>query len=264
MTTQRTPRTPRSSIVRRSPRTPIYRFPPTKRRLLFSTPIGSRKRIKYTPRRTVFSRTAIGEPVGSTITKAFGKYQSANFSSRTLGQETLTAIARGTALNERLTDSVNIRGFSVKALFRSNGTIVVNMAVVAVKDPDDATKAVNTTEFFRTSGLISSRAVSFSNGLSPTELHMLPLNSDKFTVLKHERWNMYPASAGIQEYLKGIDWYIPLNRQTTYTDSTAASCRDSLHVIYWCDQPTAATGSAPVANQCNLSLNVITHFREIF
>lgn len=254
MVTMKTSRLPYATRRR-----PVLRRATPRKRTLFSTPIG-RRRVKA--RKTVFSKAAIGEPVGSSYCKSFATFGTASIASRSLTQLSLTGVARGTAINQRLSDAINIRGFNIRALFRSNNTLVLNMAVVAVKDPD-ASGSVTVSDFFRSAGLNGLRSVDFADALSPVEFHMLPLNSDKFTVLKHDRWNMYPTGSGVSEYLKGIDWYVPLNRQVAYDDATTSSCKDAIHIIWWCDQPTAAPASAPVAAQCNVQVMATTHFKEV-
>jgi len=229
-----------------------------KRRYVFK-PQRPLKRARFNRSKTVLSKAHIGEPVGSSCTKKFQSGAINTYGTRDLFMSSLTACARGADINDRLSDTINIRGFSVRTVIQSHANILLNMAVVAVKDPD-VTGLVTKTDFFRYA--FTTRAVDFSIALSAAEFHLYPLNSDKFTVLKHDRCIMAEDFTGATPYVKTIDWWVPLNRQVTYKDDTSGSCNDNIFVIWWMDYPTALPASAGGAGAADIQVLACTEFRE--
>jgi len=217
--------------------------------------------------KTRFAREAVGEPVGTSNTKMFQSSVSGLIGTRVLNNMTLTACSQGTAINQRLRDVINCRGFSVKGLLRSTTTspeiLTCNIAVVCQKDPS-VTGLATVDEFFRNCGDPTdlTRGLDFSDSRSSIEFSSFPLNTDKFTVMKHERFCLGPPAAGMDIYFKNIDWWIPLNRQITYKGGAVGDTNDQLLVLFWFDILGALSTSTTLANKCFVQMTAITHFRE--
>jgi len=185
---------------------------------------------------------------------------------RIINNMALTLCPRGLGLAERRNDIINCRGFTLKGLLRSTTSspelLTCNIALVAQKDPSVAGTAT-VDEFFRNLGTGVTRGTDFDVALSSIEFHMLPLNTDKFTILKHQRFVLAPPSSGVAPYNKEIDWWVPLDRQLTYRDATSTSCNDQLLVLFWFDSYGALGGSASLANKCFVQMVATTFFREV-
>jgi len=226
---------------------------------------------QYDPQRrrskknSVSLKSQIGEPVGASNTKIFNASGANIDDTRTLYQANLTDCARGTAVNQRLRDVINCRGFKIRGTFRHTGAssevLLLNVAVVAAKDPA-AAGLITAVNFFRQSGSSTSRGVDFAIALAAIEFHMLPINSDLFTILKHERYQLNAASAGMTDYSKIIDWWIPINRQLTFKGAASSDCNDQIRLVWWCDIMHAAGGSAVSATKLTRQILTTTHFRE--
>lgn len=215
------------------------------RRLTFDTPgtpAAKTKRRSKTPNRSnKFSSKSIGENVGSSNTKQVTAKVNTQMLGWTLYTQNLTFIARGTTLSERQRDVINLRGFKIDAMFRTitqttgsplqSDIYFLNVAVIAPHERKDITEFPN--EFFRARDSGDSRDTNFSSALGSIDLHTLPINTDRWTVLKHTRHKMPTFQSNIPGWNKHIEMYVPLNRQLTYSSSSAGTCNTPVYFAYW-------------------------------
>jgi len=209
------------------------------------------------------SLEAVGEPVGTSNTKIFQYATQDTYNTRTLYEVPLTNCARGTGVNERLRDVINCRGFNITVhlLSTSASILMCNFAVVAVKDPPGAA-AVPVQDFFRSSGATDARALDFSTALAGIEFHRLPLNSDKFTVMKHDRFMLNLPTAGMDGFFAEKIYWVPLDRQLTYFGTGETECNDCIRLLFWFDNLTTASAVVPQIDRCTGYVLAKTYFRE--
>jgi len=187
---------------------------------------------------------------------------------RLLASGSLTEIAAGTDIDQRERHNVQLSGFKVRGEIVNliGSPLYVNVAIVHNRDSGNTFA----NEFFRNSANV--RGIDFSTALSSLELHGLPLNTDKFAVIKHERFLLAPnagtasgpISNGQSEYYTTFDEYVKVDRNLQYDgagpgDIDAAS---NIHLIWWCDEMATAAGSTAVPNACTFNWNVIAFHHD--
>lgn len=215
------------------------------RRLNFDapgTPAGKRKSKSKTPGRSnKFSAKSIGENVGSANTKQVTAKVNTQMLGWTLYTQDMTFIERGTEISQRQRDVVNLRGFKIDMMFRTitqtTGTPLqsdiyfLNVAVIAPHERKPI--ADFPVEFFRSRDTSDSRDTNFATTLGSIDLHTLPINTDRWTVLKHQRHKMPTFQSQIPGWNKTIEMYVPLNRQLTYFGTGAGTCNTPVYLAYW-------------------------------
>lgn len=234
---------------------------------------GRLNRSPMRKRRKLFSRTHIGESVGTTSTKKYIQNSTAPLaqSTRTCYTLNLTALQQGTEISSRLRQHANIRGMKI-CMEIKNGTNVplyFNCAVIAPKRvAETGIDALPINNFFRYQG--TQRSIDFSNALSSLEFHCLPINTDDYTVLRHKRYRLITtqqatASWNVQSgsSFMNLDWYVPLKRQARYLqqEGRAAPTDGACYLAYWFDQFHTAAGQTPVA-AATTAVRTVTYFRE--
>ena len=216
-----------------------------------------------------FSRRNIGEAPGTDNAKraVTTDVAPAQYPTRTLTQYGLCDIKQGMDPDERIRRLVNVRGFKIccEYINLSNNPLYLNCAVVA---PKAGAATVEMDDFFRAADG-SERGRNFANDLTAMEFHCLPINTDRYTVLKHKRHRLVPNTNGStyeshqgHNYLN-LDWYIPLKRQLRYDSSLQSNPETgSVYFIWWADEFFTAAGSAAAANKIGATIRSQTYFRE--
>lgn len=224
-------------------------------------------------KRALFSRTNVGEPVGTTTCKSNKLANSTAIvrQSRTLYTVDLTATAQGSEINQRMRQHVNFRGIKICMEFRNTlpQVLYVNVAIIASKQVQGISgDTLPLNDFFRDNTLARSQA--FSNALSGLEFHCLPINSDDYTILKHKRFMLTTASApgGAWNTQQGTSFfyfehYVNLKRQVRYLNSegTTFPTDGNVYLCYWTSLFGEAGGQPP-QNAMNVSTRIIQYFRE--
>lgn len=227
------------------------------------------KRSRKTPKYR--RRTNIGHPVGSGTAKRHEITNTYGFvNSRELNFQDLTDIDKTTALaiNERNRNITNIRGFRIcyEIANKREKPLIFHLAVVHDKRSNDATVTVTTNDFFR--GWNTTRAVDFGIALGSMEMNCNPLNTERFTILKHKRIHLSVTQgatgtytkfvAGNANYRMGKMW-VPLKRQIRYEDNAAQS---KVWLLWWCDEFDTQPASPIVSDAMDFNRHIITYFRE--
>lgn len=238
------------------------------RRLNFDTPSSKRRKTRKakTPR---LSSTSIGDNVGTANTKQVTAKINSQMLGWTLYNQNLTLITRGDSLSERQRDVINLRGFKIDAYFRTitqgsgaglpSDLYWLNVAVVA---PFQRGAADFPTDFFRARDNLDERESDFATTLGSMDLHTLPINTDKWTVLKHKRYEMPTYGSQIPGWSQKIDMYIPLNRQVTYWDTLSNSCNTPVYLLYWVCRGFQNSQVDAVVPFTDVQIRTTTFFRE--
>lgn len=185
---------------------------------------------------------------------------------RTLYSASLTDIARGTDIDKRNEDDIQIAGYRIKGEIGNinAGALYVNVALVSHRDSGNTL----THEFFRHDGTV--RSVDFGTALSAIEIAGNPLNTDKFAVLKHRRYrlNGNPVTAGYSEgsgksYMD-IDWYQPINRNIQYdtSASTNVDASSNIYLLYWMDLWGATAGASIEPTVAMVNWKVVAYHHD--
>jgi len=188
----------------------------------------------------------------------------------------LTQIPRGTQINNRTRDVVNISGIKLRWFFKNTFNtfsqtdfgvatypIVVNMAILNRKAYSDAM----TDEFFRCPGR-AERSLAFADAsLSGWDRAWLPLNADKFNIIYHRRFSLSVASnsngysAGAQNCFKRMARYIKINRQFRYRDESSTSSQDELFLVVWFAAPDD-TNPVQIEDVAAVAAETTVYFRN--
>lgn len=208
----------------------------------------------------------VGEPVGSGNTKrGLTVFEGPTLKpTRTLHFNNILDIARGIQVDERTRDIINVRGFKlcmeIKSLTASvspGDQLLFNVAVIS---PRDST-STSVTDFFRNNSG-DSRGTDFSTGLTSTEFHCLPINSDKYHVLMHKKVVLGDSLNDVNPSHVFIDEYIKIDRQFRFDSGTTSTANNSIYLVYWADISMKAAGSLVEINAFNMSNTGILYFRE--
>lgn len=212
------------------------------------------------------SNNKVGETVSSNNSKrCVTVYEGpSNKSTRTQYYNDILDITRGTQLDNRQRDIINVRGFklcmevkSLLATFATGEHIMFNIALISNRNGT----APDAIDFFRNSSG-DARSTDFSNGLTSTEFHCLPINTDKYAVLMHKRFMLGDSLNDANPSHLFIEEYIPINRQFRYNDGTTSIPNNALHLIYWADISMLPGGSTPSADAYQVSNTGVVYFKE--
>lgn len=177
-------------------------------------------------------------------------------SSKTLYNTDLTVISRSTGEDDRVRGLINAKGIKIgfHVYNKLNQVIFCNVAVLSPKHNYDIN--LPTAEFFKGTG--ATRGMDFAASQTGLEQYMLPVNTDRWAVTKHHRFELGPNTSGTDywgntgkaNYATKKLW-IPINRQLRYQDTGSLSCTTPIRLYYWfsfADDDSAAPPTAAVAN----------------
>lgn len=216
-----------------------------------------------------FSPRNFGEPVGTGGAKRFETDDSEIVSRDTRTQyiHSLLDIPQGTAINQRERNVINMRGIKLCMEIKSlcNEPLYINVAVLA---PKDGVTAVSTNDFFRASGA-TERARDFSITCNSNEFHCLPINTDRYTILKHKRLRIIPQGAGTTTTVSlngfsyaNLNWWIPIKRQIRFNADTGSPVSGEVSLVYWADKFHTAAGTAISTDQFSVMRRAVAYYRE--
>ena len=227
---------------------------------------------RYRRKRQAFSKSRIGEPVGTSSSKQYHiASDQIQFATRSLEFLLLTDFPKQTSaqeVNARERDIVNCRGIRICMLFRNlvANALFLNVAVVYKKDngtPD-------TDNFFR-SKTLNTRSQNFDTTLTGLEFHCLPINTDEYVILRHKRYKLLQKSNGVNagneqdnrgSSMLNLKWYIKMRRQFRFDDFNPRPIDGAVHLVYWCDTCISGGGSPSSPLACELTRSVVTYARE--
>lgn len=204
------------------------------------------RRTKSRGRVLTRNKGQFGRRVGTNRVKLNFLWESAiaNRDGRTLHHVDITNIPKGTAINDRQRDLVNLRGFKINGWFRNRfgSEGVLHIALLQPKFE----KTLEQTDFFRTGGTAgsNSRGTDFSLGLTGLEMASLRINPDKFNILFHNRITLKPTTNEHGQSYRMENKYFPINRQLSYDDDNTPKCNSPIFFVWWYDalaSPTAQT-----------------------
>lgn len=217
-------------------------------------------------KRAAFSTENVGAPVGTSSTKSATTASAlvTTFDTRTLYSFLATDIPQGTNEGERLRRIVNLRGIKVclEAINLDTEALYLNWALLS---PKAGATDIQTTDFFRIQG--SERGTDFGIALEGYQFACYPINTDRYTVLKHSRHMLVAGTqSGVTNDLTGsnhtlIEYYHKINRQIRF-ESTANPESGHIYFVWWCDRVGAAAASLVQTAKIQMGRRVVAYFRE--
>lgn len=188
----------------------------------------------------------------------------------------VTDIAQGDNMSTRVGRSCNISGFKYCLNFFNSGTSTryCNVVFFTIKkgtDVQDLGTALTGNarsdmfDWFR-STVGNDKGIDFYGDLNYLEKHCKPVNSDKYLVLRHHRFQL--SGAGGQDKKNHHDTeklimrYVRVNRQIHY-DSTSADSEENgkIYMAIWYTAP-GVTGTAGGASDIQMTMHNTAYFRE--
>lgn len=188
---------------------------------------------------------------------------------RTLYFQEITDIAtNASGEDDRSRQLINCKGIQCTYHFynKENQPKFLNVAIVS---PKHGASGVGIVDFFRAND--GTRGTNFSTALTALELHYLPINTDKYHVMKHYRHQLgaesdsggfYNSDAGKSNYLSKKIW-LPVNRQLRYESTLATSCSTPIYVVWWCDRMRSPAGNPVTANLVSASMMHTMFFTDV-
>lgn len=208
----------------------------------------------------------IGETPGSGTTKRqnVGNTEVANRTDRTLYQQDLTDIPGTTSgvpqIDERRRALLNYRGVKVCMEWKNNLSVdlLCNIAIIAPR----AGTSVPTTDFFRGNGNV--RAIDFNVfSLNSMDIHCRPINADKYTVLKHMKFQLGATGTGtLPRAYKFVEFYQAINRQLRYDDEDGGSAKTPFFLVYWAAPVLTTTTDPTNASAYTVTYDTVAYYRE--
>lgn len=219
-------------------------------------------------------RARIGERIGTSTCKtniAIDDRQLISQSSRILNgtNEELISTDKGDAINQRTRQVINLRGWKMD--FEVVGTMTtpcyVNLALVMVKGGTTSSGVPNNADFFRYHS--ADRARNFGTFLSGLEFGTLPINTDKYVVLKHKRMLLIPGiddpgtfrTEGGKNWRR-LSWYIKVKRQIRYDASQNIPESGQVYLLHWGAGFGESEGAPSVVGAYSLHRRIVQYFRD--
>lgn len=180
-----------------------------------------------------------------------------------------TTIAATGLPGGRNTNVINLSGFKYCFQFRNNLARPVNYHIAVVVPKQPATFSLSPHLGFFRSQTGTTRETDFDTALTGVEFKCLPINSAKFHILQHHRFQIGPAKiSGAYNKDGEKNWatkekYVTMkNRRFTYTDEDGAPMQPRVFLVHWCDQHDASGGSQQISSAINTQERVVTYFRD--
>lgn len=175
----------------------------------------------------------------------------------TVGKFADMILRDGESPNSRNRDLVNVTAIKNTMIIRNRYTtpLIVNVAYIISRDSQIA--SVSPVNFFRDDDAVGNdRGTDFANTLSAVDLGYLPINSDRYDVLKRHTFILGPHGSVTQSgsppadrfndavpNWKALSDYIKVNRQIRYDAS--GDPRNDINLVIWAVR-IDYTGSTPV------------------
>lgn len=227
-------------------------------------------------KRENFSSSNIGKDIGTADAKRYMVDDTDDnnlYDTRTLYFKNLIDIPTGYFDYQRAGARVNISGIKICTewynQYVNDAEQILNchLAVIAPKDSNckETQLAISTDFFGAMGGNVSNRATDFSTSLSSNDFRCYPINTDKWVVLKHIRFDLGPRStiAMPDHYYKHQDFYLKINRQVQFSSNAADATTDNpIFLVWWCDSAMEAGGAVVKTQALRLNTKAVIFFRE--
>lgn len=155
-----------------------------------------------------------------------------------------------------------IRGISLRFYARSldstRGKAMMHMAILSSKNANDTTVAVD--GFFR--DFDNSRDINFGAAVSGISMAHNPINTDKWNVIRHHRWNLAQSNNFTYRDSKMHTQYIKINRLFSYNDDSNSNPEQPLHLVYWFSYYFASPSEVGVDNSFQVAWKAVVYYTD--
>lgn len=174
----------------------------------------------------------------------------------------VTSLARGTTINTRERDIINLSGVRLRMSFKNtiSKPLYLNMCLLSPKENSTYSNAATweTAPLFRNLGG-AQRTVQFNDiTLNGIARHTFPLNTDRFAVLWHFRTQMgatggntvggYSTGAGGPRSYRTLSRYIKLKRGVRYLSDLPNQAENPVWLLIWCNEIDEVAGFGSTVN----------------
>lgn len=220
-----------------------------------------------------FSPNNIGKPIGTSDCKTWESHNivSSAGNTRELYNINMMQLPEGSSESYRERQIINCSGLRVCTEFQNYKSasilegLYLNVAVVSPKESVCADSDLTVDFFGGQGGLANARSRDFNTTLTSNEFRCLPINTDKWVVLKHERKLLAPAALATDynTYTTNMDWYIKINRQLQFqANPEVPDPVNPVYLVWWADQVFEEAGAAGQANAFRYGIRTIIYFRD--
>lgn len=241
---------------------------------------GGRGSKRGSKNRELFSRRKIGQNVGSGFNyKQLVQFGEDSVPTRTLFSYDLISISEGLSENTRYRDLANVTGFGIHYTVCNLATSPMygNWAILALKETSDAADVPITNDnFFRQQTNV--RGQGFFLALTASEFHWLPINTDKFIILRHHRYSLgrrgdftdtaLPAGqydSKDRPNHKHYKIWCPLRRQIRFALEAAGGVEEANSQVYfvtWFDKMGSVAGTLGESGQVRAECRSVVYFKQ--
>lgn len=229
-----------------------------------------RARKRSVKKRKLSTYPEVGEPVKLSHVKRHQTFQQdpTNQDTRVLYSNELTDVQANVNSEDRYRTLINCKGIELcyHCANINQPPLYLNCAVIA---PKHGSSGISVTDFFRAND--GQRGQDFDVALGALEFHYLPINTDKYIVMRHYRHVLggqidlspsYNADTGPSNYITRKIW-LPINRQLRYDNAASNSCNTPIYFVWWFDRANAASGAASTAANAQMSFMHTMFFKEV-
>lgn len=238
--------------------------------------VAKRRRFESKRRKVVnesFSPKNIGKPIGTSDCKTWESHNivATDGNTRQLYGVNMMKIPPGTSESYRERQIINCSGIRICTEFQNaksaspEETLYLNVAVISPKESVCSDFPLEDKFFGGQGGLPNERTRDFDTTLTSNEFRCLPINTDKWVVLKHARRMLGPANISVpaDSYTVNLDWYIKINRQLQFqANPEVPDPVNPIYIVWWGDQVFEDPGAAGQANAFRYGIRSIVYFRD--
>lgn len=238
--------------------------------------VAKRRRFESQRRKVAkesFSPNNIGKPIGTSDCKTWESHNilADDGNTRQLYSINMMQLPEGSSESYRERQIINCSGLRVCTEFQNNKSasflegLYLNVAVISPKESVCSDSDLTVSFFGGQGGLATARSRDFDTTLTSNEFRCLPINTDKWVVLKHARKRLAPASLATDysSYTTNMDWYIKINRQLQFQANTdVPDPVNPVYLVWWADQVFEGAGAAGQANAFRCGIRTIIYFRD--
>lgn len=163
-------------------------------------------------------------------------------------------------IDERRRALVHLRGIKVCMEWQNTlaKDILCNIAVVAPR----SSTTVSTTDFFRGNG--SQRGLNFDYlTINSLDMHCRPINTDLYTVLRHERFTIGKAFTGsMPPDYRYVEFYQKIDRQIRFDDEHGGTAKTPIYLCYWYTPVNTDAGVAQSSTGVKMTYDTLAFFTD--
>lgn len=220
-----------------------------------------------------FSPKNIGKPIGTSDAKTWETHNvvATTGNTRELYSYSLIRIPEGTMETNRERQIINCSGIKICTEWQNNkasstlDTVYINMAVISPKEAVCGDLDLTVQFFGAQGGVANDRTRDFDTTLTSNEFRCLPINTDKWVVLKRKTIRLGPSFANCpnDSYTANVDWYIKINRQLQFAaNPEVQEAINPIYFVWWADEVFEPAGNLGQANSIRYGVRSIVYWRD--